>query len=104
MHARKTSLKVRSRSAQTSSLADGRGREILQFIGAVAADHFQIALGRSLEHTFSVRPDRSFGKCAVNAVELVSFERIHHAFDPRGRQRDDVWKAPHEAYRLVVLH
>src|SRR4029077_4537807 len=76
----------------------------LQFIGAIAADHLEITLGRSLEHAFSVRPDRSVRECTVNAVERVRLERIHDAFDAAGRWGDEVREAPHEAHRLVVLH
>src|SRR5262249_5973375 len=61
--------------------ADARACASLQFIGPVAADHLEVAVGRPLEHALSVRPDRPVGECPMNAVERVTLERIHHAFD-----------------------
>src|SRR5256885_835902 len=56
-------------------------RGLLQLVGAVAADDLQIALGGALHHRLAVRPDRAVGERAVDAVEPVGLQRLHHAFD-----------------------
>src|SRR5262249_16877528 len=76
----------------------------LQFIPPIAADHFQIAIGRALEHAFSVRPDRPLDEASSHPSELIGPGRLPHACAGRDCERDAVRKATHEAPRLVVLH